>query len=67
MIYWMPKFKYASPFPFIPLEIEKEDALTAAKMALERICVDLENEVTVHRVPRPEEEASRYSSLKQAR
>jgi len=56
LTYWMPKFRYASPFPLVPMNIEKEDGLTAAKRLLERICVDLENEITVFRAPRPGEE-----------
>ena len=38
------------------MDVEKEDPLTAAKRLLERICVDLENEISVHRVQRPEAE-----------
>ena len=38
------------------MDVEKEDSLTAAKRLLERICVDLENEISVHRVQRPEAE-----------
>ena len=38
------------------MDVEKEDPLTAAKRLLERICVDLENEISVHRVERPEDE-----------
>ena len=56
MTYWMPKFRFASPFPFVPMNIEKEDGLAAAKRLLERICVDLENQITVFRIQRPEEQ-----------
>jgi len=52
----MPKFRYASPFPQLPMDVEKEDPLTAAKRLLERICVDLENEISVFNLTRPGEE-----------
>ena len=58
MTYWMPKFRYASPFPQLPMDVEKEDPLTAAKRLLERICVDLENEISVFNVSTPEDEVS---------
>jgi len=58
IMYWMPKLRHASPFPLIPANIAKEDGLSAGKRVLERICVDLENEITVFRVQRPEDENS---------
>lgn len=48
MMYWMPKFKYANPY-YVPYDLPN-DAIELAKMALERMAVDLENATTVHMV-----------------
>lgn len=47
-IYWFTKFKNASPFPLpekLPL-----DALELAKLAMERMCVDAQNEIKIYAV-----------------
>jgi len=48
MMYWMPKFKFASPY-YVPYVLPTDD-IELAKMALKRMAVDLENHVTVHYV-----------------
>ena len=48
MMYWMPKFKNANPYP-IPHELP-EDPRELAVMALKRMAVDLQNEVTIYEV-----------------
>ena len=45
MMYWMPKFKYANPY-YIPHNLP-DDNIELAKLALERMAVDLENTVSV--------------------
>ncbi|CAH1794947.1 unnamed protein product [Owenia fusiformis] len=46
MMYWMPKFKNANPYP-VPLHLP-EDESELAILALKRMAVDKENIVTVH-------------------
>lgn len=46
MMYWMPKFKHLSPFP-LPNPVPR-DPLELAKLAVRRMCVDLQTQVTVH-------------------
>jgi signaling intermediate in Toll pathway protein len=46
MMYWMPKFKFASPY-HVPYDLPT-DGIELAKMALKRMAVDLENKVTVY-------------------
>jgi len=48
MMYWMPKFKFANPY-YVPYVLPNDD-IELAKMALNRMSVDLENKVTVHHV-----------------
>ena len=48
MMYWMPKFKNANPYP-LPLELP-EDPIELAILALKKMAVDLENIVSVHHV-----------------
>jgi len=48
MMYWMPKFKFANPY-YVPYVLPTDD-IELAKMALKRMSVDLENQVTVHHV-----------------
>lgn len=49
MLFWMPKFKNASPYP-LPQEIPK-DALEIAKLALKRMSgVDLQTRISVFQV-----------------
>lgn len=45
MMYWMPKFKHANPYP-VPKELP-DDALSLALLALKRMAVDKENKITV--------------------
>ncbi|KAL5019219.1 hypothetical protein ScPMuIL_004941 [Solemya velum] len=45
IMYWLPKFKHANPYP-IPFVLP-EDPAELAIMALKRMAVDLENRVTV--------------------
>lgn len=45
MMYWMPKFKHANPYP-IPKELPV-DALQLALLALKRMSVDRDSEITV--------------------
>ncbi|XP_076460477.1 evolutionarily conserved signaling intermediate in Toll pathway, mitochondrial-like [Babylonia areolata] len=45
MMYWMPKFKHANPYP-VPKELP-DDALALAILALQRMAVDRENKITV--------------------
>jgi len=46
MMYWMPKFKFANPY-YVPHMLPNDD-IELAKLALKRMSVDLENELTVH-------------------
>ena len=48
MMYWMPKFKFANPY-YVPHMLPNDD-IELAKLALKRMSVDLENELTVHHV-----------------
>ena len=48
MMYWMPKFKYASPWP-IPRDLPADPA-EIAKLALQRMAVDQQNVVTIFQV-----------------
>lgn len=49
MIYWLPKFKYASPWP--NPEPRPTNPVEAAKLALQRMAsVDLEHEITTYQV-----------------
>lgn len=48
MLYWMPKFKYASPY-YVPFDLP-ESHIDLATMALQRMCPDLENKVTIFQV-----------------
>ena len=48
MMYWIPKFKNASPYP-VPYDVP-EDPLELALLALKRMAVDLENKITVFEV-----------------
>ena len=48
MMYWMPKFKFANPY-YVPYVLPNDD-IELAKMALNRMSVDLENKITVHHV-----------------
>ena len=48
MMYWMPKFKFANPY-YVPYVLPNDD-IELAKMALNRMAVDLENKLTVHHV-----------------
>ena len=43
MMYWLPKFKNANPYP-VP-HILPEDPRELARMALKRMAVDLENKI----------------------
>ena len=45
MMYWMPKFKHANPYP-VPVELPN-DALSLALLALRRMAVDRENKISV--------------------
>ena len=47
-MYWIPKFRNANPFP-VPLELPDDD-VEMAKLALKRMAVDLQNQVTVYQV-----------------
>jgi signaling intermediate in Toll pathway protein len=57
MMYWMPKFKHANPYP-IPRELP-EDALSLAILALKRMSVDTDTKITVWNVNTPENETSK--------
>lgn len=46
MAYWLPKFRNLSPFP-LPRPLPN-DVFELAKLAIERICVDLRNVITVY-------------------
>ncbi|XP_064477922.1 evolutionarily conserved signaling intermediate in Toll pathway, mitochondrial-like [Ornithodoros turicata] len=46
MMYWMPKFKHMSPYP-LPNPIPK-DAFLLARLAVERMAVDLQTKVTTY-------------------
>ena len=48
MMYWLPKFKNANPYP-VPYDLP-EDPIELAKLALNRMAVDLENKLTVFQV-----------------
>ena len=48
MMYWLPKFKNANPYP-VPYNVP-EDPLELAKLALKRMAVDLENKLSIFRV-----------------
>ncbi|KAL8603686.1 hypothetical protein ACOMHN_017183 [Nucella lapillus] len=45
MMYWLPKFKHANPYP-VPKELP-DDALAIALLALKRMAVDKQNRITV--------------------
>jgi len=51
MMYWLPKFKYINPY-YVPYELPTND-IELAELALKRMAVDLENQVTVHHVSAP--------------
>lgn len=46
MMYWMPKFKHMSPFP-LPNPVPR-DAFELARLAIKRMCVDIQTTVSVH-------------------
>ena len=48
IMYWMPKFKNANPYP-VPFDVP-EDPLELAKLALRRMAVDLENKLSIFQV-----------------
>lgn len=48
MMYWMPKFKHANPYP-VPKDLP-DDALSIAILALKRMAVDLDNKIQVWNV-----------------
>jgi len=48
MMYWMPKFRYASPY-YVPLELPTDET-ELARLALARMAVDLENKISVFEV-----------------
>jgi len=48
MMYWMPKFKFINPY-YVPKVLPNDD-IELAKMALDRMSVDLENKLTVYHV-----------------
>lgn len=48
MMYWMPKFKFANPY-YVPYVLPNDD-IELAKLALNRMSVDLENTLTVYHV-----------------
>lgn len=48
MMYWMPKFKFANPY-YVPYWLPNDD-IELAKMALNRMAVDLENKLTLYHV-----------------
>lgn len=48
MMYWLPKFKYANPWP-IP-RVLPDDRIELAKMALRRMAFDVNNELSVWKV-----------------
>lgn len=48
MMYWMPKFKNANPYP-VPRDMP-EDPIELAKAALNRMAVDLQNYLSVFQV-----------------
>jgi len=48
MMYWMPKFRFANPY-YVPYNLPA-DRIELAKLALKRMAVDLENEVSVFMV-----------------
>ena len=48
MMYWLPKFKYSNPY-YVPYDLPN-DRIELAKMALQRMAVDLENEVSIFEV-----------------
>ena len=50
MMYWMPKFKNANPYP-VPYDLP-EDPIELAKLALKRMAVDLENKLSIFQVGR---------------
>lgn len=50
MMYWMPKFRFANPY-YVPYTLPT-DQIDLAKLALKRMAVDLENEVSVFMVCR---------------
>ena len=45
MMYWMPKFKHANPYP-VPKDLPDDD-LSLALLALKRMAVDRENKISV--------------------
>lgn len=49
LMYWMPKFKHANPYP-VPHELP-EDPIDLAKFSLKRIADDLDARVTVYQMP----------------
>ncbi|XP_065311174.1 evolutionarily conserved signaling intermediate in Toll pathway, mitochondrial [Dermacentor albipictus] len=46
MMYWMPKFKHMSPYP-LPNPVPR-DPYELARLAIKRMCVDIQTNVTVH-------------------
>lgn len=45
MMYWMPKFRFANPY-FVPYNLP-EDRIELSKLALQRMSVDLQNDISV--------------------
>ena len=43
MMYWMPKFKHANPYP-VPYELP-EDPVELARLALQRMAMDRQNKI----------------------
>ena len=56
MMYWMPKFKHANPYP-VPKELPDDD-LSLALLALRRMAVDRENKITVWNTAEHDPEAT---------
>lgn len=54
MMYWLPKFKYANPWP-IP-RVLPDDRIELAKMALRRMAFDVNNELSVWKTSEKEED-----------
>ncbi|XP_069123626.1 evolutionarily conserved signaling intermediate in Toll pathway, mitochondrial-like [Argopecten irradians] len=53
MMYWMPKFRHANPYP-VPFHLP-EDPIQLAILALRRMAIDLNNRVTVWKTVEVEE------------
>jgi len=47
-MYWLPKFKYINPY-YVPYILPNDD-VDLARLALNRMAVDLENKITVYQV-----------------